>query len=54
MKDFRGRPELKALPPSMAELEVNYADGTTENLSTFDLIANDQTNFCWLGLLCGY
>ncbi|MFB9217787.1 radical SAM protein [Vibrio sinaloensis] len=54
MKDFRGRPELKALPPSMAELEVNYADGTTENLSTFDLIANDQTNFvgwdCYAGI----
>lgn len=45
MKDFRGRPELKMLPPSMAELEVNYADGTTEILSTFDLIVNDQTNF---------
>ncbi|HAT8492270.1 TPA: radical SAM protein [Vibrio vulnificus] len=54
MKDFRGRPELKTLPPSMAELEVNYADGTTENLSTFDLIANDQTNFvgwdCYAGI----
>lgn len=54
MKDFRGRPELKNLPPSMAELEVKYADGTTENLSTFDLIANDQTNFvgwdCYAGV----
>ncbi|MGV3000828.1 radical SAM protein [Vibrio sp. E150_018] len=54
MKDFRGRPELKSLPPSMAELEVNYSDGTTENLSTFDLIANDQTNFigwdCYAGI----
>ncbi|MGR5069395.1 radical SAM protein [Vibrio alfacsensis] len=54
MKDFRGRPELKKHPPSMAELEVNYADGTTENLSTFDLIANDQTNFvgwdCYAGI----
>ncbi|EGR4251991.1 radical SAM protein [Vibrio cholerae] len=54
IKDFRGRPELKTLPPSMAELEVNYADGTTENLSTFDLIANDQTNFvgwdCYAGI----
>ncbi|KGY11884.1 radical SAM protein [Vibrio tubiashii] len=54
MKDFRGRPELKTLPPSMAELEVNYADGTTKNLSTFDLIANDQTNFvgwdCYAGI----
>ncbi|PHJ40571.1 radical SAM protein [Vibrio sp. PID17_43] len=54
MKDFRGRPELKTLPPSMAELEVNYADGTAENLSTFDLIANDQTNFigwdCYAGI----
>lgn len=54
MKDFRGRPELKTLPPSMAELEVNYADGTTENMSTFDLIANDQTNFvgwdCYAGI----
>lgn len=54
MKDFRGRPELKTLPPSMAELEVNYADGTIENLSTFDLIANDQTNFvgwdCYAGI----
>ncbi len=54
MKDFRGRPELKTLPPSMAELEVKYADGTTKNLSTFDLIANDQTNFvgwdCYAGI----
>lgn len=54
MKDFRGRPDLKSLPPSMAELEVNYADGTTENLSTFDLIANDQINFvgwdCYAGI----
>ncbi|MFA0079938.1 radical SAM protein [Vibrio artabrorum] len=54
MKDFRGRPELKTLPPSMAELEVHYADGTTKNLSTFDLIANDQTNFvgwdCYAGI----
>lgn len=54
IKDFRGRPELKTLPPSMADLEVNYADGTTENLSTFDLIANDQTNFigwdCYAGI----
>ncbi|MBD1573103.1 radical SAM protein [Vibrio sp. S17_S38] len=54
MKDFRGRPELKTLPPSMAELEINYADGTTENMSTFDLIANDQTNFvgwdCYAGI----
>ena len=54
MKDFRGRPELKTLPPSMAELEVIYADGTTEKLSTFDLIANDQTNFigwdCYAGM----
>ncbi|MFC5078488.1 Cyclic pyranopterin monophosphate synthase [Vibrio thalassae] len=54
MKGFRGRPELKTLPPSMAELEVNYADGTTKNLSTFDLIANDQTNFvgwdCYAGI----
>lgn len=54
MKDFRGRPELKKLPPAMAELEVNYADGKTENLSTFDLIANDQTNFvgwdCYAGI----
>ncbi|CAK2550712.1 MoaA/NifB/PqqE/SkfB family radical SAM enzyme [Vibrio crassostreae] len=54
MKDFRGRPELKTLPPSMAELKVNYADGTTENMSTFDLIANDQTNFvgwdCYAGI----
>lgn len=54
MKDFRGRSELKTLPPSMAELEVKYADGTTKNLSTFDLIANDQTNFvgwdCYAGI----
>ncbi|MEZ8054260.1 MULTISPECIES: radical SAM protein [Vibrio] len=54
MKDFRGRPEIKKLPPAMAELEVNYADGKTENLSTFDLIANDQTNFvgwdCYAGI----
>ncbi|WP_202600113.1 radical SAM protein, partial [Vibrio sp. V27_P1S3P104] len=54
MKDFLGRPGLKTLPPSMAELEVNYVDGTTENLSTFDLIANDQTNFvgwdCYAGI----
>lgn len=54
MKDFRGRPELKTLPPSMAELEINYANGTTENMSTFDLIANDQTNFvgwdCYAGI----
>ncbi|GAL12342.1 hypothetical protein JCM19233_3334 [Vibrio astriarenae] len=54
MKEFRGRPELKTLPPSMAELEVNYADGTTQNLSTFDLLANDQTNFvgwdCYAGI----
>lgn len=54
MKDFRGRPELKTLPPAMAELEVNYADGTTKNLSTFDLIANDQTDFvgwdCYAGI----
>ncbi|WP_187985584.1 radical SAM protein [Vibrio metschnikovii] len=54
MKDFRGRPELKDLPPSMAELEVNYIDGTTESLSTFDLIANDKTNFvgwdCYAGI----
>ena len=54
MKDFRGRPELKTLPPSMAELEVHYLDGTTQNLSTFDLIANDQTNFvgwdCYAGI----
>lgn len=54
MKDFRGRPELKDLSPSMAELEVKYADGKTENLSTFDLIANDQTNFvgwdCYAGV----
>lgn len=54
MRDFRGRPELKTLPPSMAELEINYADGTTENLSTFDLIANDKTNFvgwdCYEGI----
>lgn len=54
MKDFRGRPELKLLPPSMAEIEVNYTDDTTENLSTFNLIANDQTNFvgwdCYAGV----
>ncbi|MCF4172389.1 radical SAM protein [Vibrio sp. McD22-P3] len=54
MNDFRGRPELKTLPPSMAELEVKYTDGTTKNLSTFDLIANDQTNFvgwdCYAGI----
>lgn len=54
MKDFRGRPELKELPPSMAELEVKYANGTTKSLSTFDLIANDQTNFvgwdCYAGI----
>lgn len=54
MKDFRGRSELKTLPPSMAELEVKYADGTTKHLSTFDLIANDQTNFvgwdCYAGI----
>jgi MoaA/NifB/PqqE/SkfB family radical SAM enzyme len=54
MKDFRGRPELKTLPPSMAELEVKYIDGTARNLSTFDLIANNQTNFvgwdCYAGI----
>lgn len=54
MKDFRGRPELKTLPPSMAELSVKYADGATEALTTFDLIANDQTNFvswdCYAGI----
>ncbi|WP_394151997.1 radical SAM protein [Vibrio maritimus] len=54
MKDFRGRPELKNLPPSMAELELNYTDGTTESLSTFELLTNDQTNFvgwdCYAGI----
>ncbi|WP_372059525.1 radical SAM protein [Vibrio sp. 10N.261.51.F12] len=54
MKDFRGRPELKALPPSMAELEVKYTNGTAKSMSTFDLIANDQTNFvgwdCYAGI----
>ncbi|NRF62589.1 radical SAM protein [Vibrio coralliilyticus] len=54
MKDFRGRPELKTLPPSMAELEVKYIDGTARNLSTFDLIVNNQTNFvgwdCYAGI----
>ncbi|MDK9758432.1 radical SAM protein [Vibrio sp. D173a] len=54
MRDFCGRPELKTLPPSVAELQIKYADGTTKNLSTFDLIANDQTNFvgwdCYAGI----
>ncbi|GAL31490.1 hypothetical protein JCM19239_6856 [Vibrio variabilis] len=54
MKNFRGRPELKKLPASAADLQVKYADGKTEQLSTFDLIANDQTNFvgwdCYAGI----
>lgn len=54
MRDFCGRPELKTLPPSVAELKIKYADGITKNLSTFDLIANDQTNFvgwdCYAGI----
>jgi len=54
MQDFRGRSELKELPPSLAELTVEYSDGSTQSLSTFDLLASDQTNFigwdCYAGI----
>ncbi|WP_230599439.1 radical SAM protein [Vibrio owensii] len=54
MKKFRGRDDGKKLPQSRAFVNVDYLDGSSEMLSTYDLLINDKINFvgwdCYAGI----
>ncbi|HIF9343741.1 TPA: radical SAM protein [Photobacterium damselae] len=54
MQTFRGRPDEKDLPEPRAFLNVEYTDGSSDTLSTFDLLINDKVNFigwdCYAGV----